>query len=100
MRRSILLSTTALAIAILPLGAAEARGRPEPVRGQPTSVSTPAASPAKSTSAATKVFGGPVDGFMGGVLAGYNFHKAPDRAVMWGIEADVGFGDVTGNGTR
>jgi len=97
MRRSILLSTAALGIAILPLGAAQAQ---DPFEGPYIGLHAGVFSGNVDVNAGKEVFGGPVDGFMGGVLAGYNFHKAPDRTVMWGIEADVGFGDVNGTGTE
>jgi outer membrane immunogenic protein len=38
---------------------------------------------------------GTISGFVGGALAGYNFATAP---WLWGVEADVGFGNPTGSG--
>ncbi len=96
--KAFLLSTAALAIAILPLGAAEAEDAQNPFEGSYLGLHAGGFTGNVDVSG-DEVFGGPIDGFIGGVLVGYNFHKAPDRAVMWGIEADVGFGDVTGTGT-
>jgi outer membrane immunogenic protein len=42
--------------------------------------------------------GGNISGFFGGVLAGYNFPHIGAPYVV-GVEADVGWGDVQGNGT-
>lgn len=39
--------------------------------------------------------GGDIDGFVGGALAGFNFELDP---VVLGIEADIGWADVDGNG--
>jgi outer membrane immunogenic protein len=40
--------------------------------------------------------GGDIDGFVGGALAGFNFELDP---VVLGVEADIGWADVDGEGT-
>ncbi len=98
MKRSVLLSTAALAIAILPLGAAQAQDALNTFEGPYIGIHGGGFF-GNVTVSEEEVFGGPVSGFIGGFLAGYNFPKSPDHRVMWGIEGDVGFGSITGHGT-
>jgi opacity protein-like surface antigen len=98
MKRSLLLSTAALGIAMLPLGAAEAQDRFEGFYlGIHGGYGTGNVNVEEMFGGEID-FGGPIDGFIGGALAGYNFHRPPDRKVMLGVEADVGFGDISGVG--
>jgi hypothetical protein len=100
MKRSLLLSSAALAIAILPLGAAQAQDAQNPFEGPYIGVHGGGFFGNVNVNGEEEVFGGPVSGFMGGFLAGINFPKSPNHNVMWGIEGDIGFGSVTGTGAQ
>jgi opacity protein-like surface antigen len=97
MKRSFLLSTAALAIAILPLGAAEAQDASDLFAGPYIGIHGGGFFGNVDVTG-DEEFGGPVDGFIAGFLAGYNFPRSPVHNWMWGIEGDIGFGDINGNG--
>lgn len=96
MKRSLLLSTAALAIAMMPLGAAEAQG-PFDNPGLYFGVHGGFFS-GNVDVVGDEMFGGPIDGFIGGGLIGYNFARTPGQNVLFGVEADFGVGNVTGIG--
>lgn len=97
MKKSLLLSTAALGIALLPFGTAQAQ---EPVNwsgfymglhgGYVSGDATLSDSGPPSMSV-----GGSVSGFIGGGLAGYNFQQA--GPFVFGLETDFGVTDATGH---
>jgi outer membrane immunogenic protein len=92
MKRAILLSTAALGIAILPLGAAQAQ---DPMQG--AYIGVHGGFNWSDVDIDNGSIGGPIDGFIGGVLAGINFPHAEGSNVMFGIEGDIGWGNINNN---
>ncbi len=89
MKRSLLLSTAALGIAILPLGAAQAG---EPYIGAFAGFSTSTYNVFEDGAAAA---GGPISGFTAGGLIGFQPMGTP-----WHFEGDIGWNGISGTGTE
>ena len=101
MRNSLLASSAVLALAMMPLGAAQAQtpfdwsGFYAGVHGGFLSGDV------NLTGTGISMGGGPISGFVGGPLAGYNFAPVTlfSGPVVFGVEGDFGLAGVTGTGT-
>jgi opacity protein-like surface antigen len=92
MRRSLLLSTAALGIAILPLGAAQAQG-PTPFDnpGMYFGVDIGGASNSFDNDYEEIALPGSLDGVVGGFYLGYRFNRPPQRVWSFAIEGELNF---------
>jgi len=101
MRNSLLVTTAALGIAMMPLGAAQAQtpfdwsGFYAGLHGGFLSGDV------NVTGTPVGMFGGPISGLIGGPLAGYNFAPTTffSGPVVFGVEGDFGLTGATGTGT-
>src|SRR5665213_1834422 len=101
MRNSLLATTAALGIAMMPLGAAQAQtpfdwsGFYAGLHGGFLSGDV------NVTGTPVGMFGGPISGLIGGPLAGYNFAPTTffSGPVVFGVEGDFGLTGATGTGT-
>lgn len=93
--RSVLLSTAALGIAVLPLGAAEAQEAPTPFDN--SGLYFGAYVGGASDSFTFDLGLDPtVTGLVGGGMVGYRFHRSPGRTLSAAVEAEFGFADING----
>ena len=101
MRNSLLATTAALGIAMMPLGAAQAQtpfdwsGFYAGLHGGFLSGDV------NLTGILDGMLGGPISGLIGGPLAGYNFAPTTffSGPVVFGVEGDFGLAGATGTGT-
>ena len=101
MRNSLLVTTAALGIAMMPLGAAQAQtpfdwsGFYAGLHGGFLSGDV------NVTGILDGMLGGPISGLIGGPLAGYNFAPTTffSGPVVFGVEGDFGLAGATGTGT-
>jgi outer membrane immunogenic protein len=101
MRNSLLVTTAALGIAMMPLGAAQAQtpfdwsGFYAGLHGGFLSGDV------NLTGILDGMLGGPISGLIGGPLAGYNFAPTTffSGPVVFGVEGDFGLTGATGTGT-
>ncbi len=92
MRRSLLLSTAGLGIAILPLGAAQAQG-PTPFDnpGVYFGVDIGGATNSFDMDYEATTFTGSLDGVVGGFYLGYRFNRPPERIWSFAVEGELNF---------
>jgi len=92
MRRSLLLSTAALGIAILPLGAAEAQG-PTPFDQSHLYFGVDVGGAANSFDNDYEGIsvGGSLDSVVGGFYLGYRFNRPPERIWSFAVEGELNF---------
>ena len=99
MRNSLLVTTAALGIAMMPLGAAQAQ-TPFDWSGFYAGLHGGFLSGDVNLTGTSDGIGGPVSGLIGGPLAGYNFTPTTffSGPVVFGVEGDFGLANATGTG--